>query len=224
MRGTKLCVGLALTGTVLAGCGRGTPGIRPTTGPTKQPAGTLAGGVDGTVSGVAGAHVVARWQPEAGQGDLWAVHGTATGTVEASVDCPLSGARGSEAGKANHTVALSGNGHYLVAGPVAFDLTRKKGICLSGDDDTKPILLASVADDGTAYGTAGAVLLPDHRQDDRPAPWARRRHTPCCRTRRCSSPTTPPTASASRSSPTRETGSRRSTRRRLRDGCLGCRD
>lgn len=115
--------------------------------------GTLFGGVNGTVSGAAGEHVVARWAANADQGDIWSVHGTATGTVEASVDCPLSGPQESEAEKNGYTVALSGNGRYVVAGPVAFDLSLKKGFCLSGDDDTKPILLESVGDDGTAYGT-----------------------------------------------------------------------
>lgn len=136
--------------------GFGVPGVW--FGPDHAPkgaatGGTLFGGVNGTVSGAVGGHLVARWSTHAGVGDIWAVHDTTTGAVEASVTCALSSPEESEVERYGYTAALSASGRYLVAGAVAFDLHLKRGFCLAGDGDRNLILLESVTDDGTAYGT-----------------------------------------------------------------------
>ncbi|WP_333774502.1 transposase [Streptomyces sp. IBSBF 3136] len=52
-----------------------------------------------------------------------------------------------------YEVVTSPGGRYLAAGPVVFDLQRKKGICLAKSGDRKAIMIVSIRDDGTAYGT-----------------------------------------------------------------------
>ncbi|MFE2045856.1 hypothetical protein ACFXAZ_34055 [Streptomyces sp. NPDC059477] len=52
----------------------------------------------------------------------------------------------------DYPVIASPDGNYMAAGPVVFDLQRGEGICLAGDGNRKTIALASIRDDGTAYG------------------------------------------------------------------------
>jgi hypothetical protein len=67
------------------------------------------------------------------------------------MECGFEGVKGSGANR-DYPVVTSPAGRYLAAGPVAFDLEHKKGICLQGDGNRKTILLSSIRDDGTAYG------------------------------------------------------------------------
>ncbi|MBZ2407043.1 hypothetical protein HX747_01990 [Streptomyces sp. L06] len=82
---------------------------------------------------------------------IWSVHEAATGELKAETQCGSDRDRRSTASRGYPAVA-SPDGRYMAAGPVAFDLKRRKGVCLQGDGDRKTILLAAVRNDGTAYG------------------------------------------------------------------------
>lgn len=106
--------------------------------------------------------VLAKWQlakgaPRAATNDLWAVHDTATGKVLASVECSKPAIK---PGQYPQLVAAPSGG-YLIAGPLAFDLAAKKGYCFEGTEGTKPLTLASVTDEGVAYGAASARNATD---------------------------------------------------------------
>ncbi|MGP3979329.1 hypothetical protein ACTWQF_36040 [Streptomyces sp. 8N114] len=122
----------------------------------------------GTESGellaAADEHLLASWETEddSGFGDsdaVFAVHDPETGAIEARTTCSEDGYSDGKnmwgEGSAPPP-STSPNGRYLVAGSVAFDLKKKRGICLAGDGDRKKIILASVRDDGTAYGGTDA--------------------------------------------------------------------
>ncbi|MEV6104078.1 hypothetical protein AB0M28_05080 [Streptomyces sp. NPDC051940] len=108
-------------------------------------------------------HLVASWTAELGAdevspGTVWSVHAAATGEVEASVRCE-------EGPTDDSPAALSPDGRYLTAGPLAFDLEKGTGHCFAESDDQRGVTLLSVGDDGTAYGlvetddgTAGATV------------------------------------------------------------------
>jgi len=107
-------------------------------------------------------HLLASWEADDddwfGSGSskrVFAVHNSETGAVEASTTCSEDGYSGDkniwEEGS-TPPLSLSPNGRYLVAGSLAFDLKKKRGICLTGDGNRKTLLLVSVRDDGTAYG------------------------------------------------------------------------
>lgn len=122
-------------------------------------AGTL-GTWNGMVYGANDAHLLAGWSSAVTYGSdadpVWSVHDVRTGRLQAAMTCGYG--LGDDIGGSNrgaqreYPVVTSPNGRYLAAGPVAFDLRRKKGICLAQDGDRKSIALASIRDDGMAYG------------------------------------------------------------------------
>ncbi|MEK2474217.1 hypothetical protein [Streptomyces noursei] len=94
-------------------------------------------------------HLVASWTAADNGDDIWAVHNAETGRVEASTRCSPS-----DLSEWDTPSALSLNGRYLLAGPLAFDLTSGKGYCFAGSKASRQILLLSADDDGQAYGVA----------------------------------------------------------------------
>ncbi|MQY16157.1 hypothetical protein SRB5_63500 [Streptomyces sp. RB5] len=91
-------------------------------------------------------HVIASWAGE-DDGKMWAVHNADTGAVEATVTCE-------EGPTDDGPSALSPDGRYLAAGPLAYDLRSGKGYCFAGSAEDRAITLVSVGDDGLAYGMA----------------------------------------------------------------------
>ncbi|MGV9249671.1 hypothetical protein [Streptomyces sp. NPDC003710] len=116
---------------------------------------------NGLAYGVIDGHLFAGWQTpdkEDGTGadPVWSVHDLGTGRLQASMTCgydlnnPINA--GNCGSNREYGVVASPNGRYLAAGPVVFDLQRKKGICLARSGDRKDIVIVSIRDDGTAYG------------------------------------------------------------------------
>jgi hypothetical protein len=109
---------------------------------------------NGSVYGVVAGHVLSGWEAD-GSGNandpVWTVHDLSTGKVLATMECDYDPAD-SRKGTRDHALVSSPNGRFLAAGPVAFDLERKKGLCLEGDGNRKTILVSSIHDDGAAYG------------------------------------------------------------------------
>lgn len=106
--------------------------------------------------------VLAKWQLAKGAKratthDLWTVHDVETGKPLASVECSKPAIK---PGQYPQLVSAP-SGNFLVAGPLAFDLLTKRGFCFEGTDGTKPLTLASVNDDGIAYGAANARNAAD---------------------------------------------------------------
>ncbi|GAA2420956.1 hypothetical protein GCM10010433_20820 [Streptomyces pulveraceus] len=106
--------------------------------------------------------ILAKWQlakdaKRATTHDMWAVHDAETGKPLASVECSKPAIK---PGQYPQLVSAP-SGSYLVAGPLAFDLATKRGFCFEGADGTKPLTLASVNDEGTAYGAASARNAAD---------------------------------------------------------------
>ncbi|WP_020496585.1 hypothetical protein [Sciscionella marina] len=110
-----------------------------------------------TVGTPDGRAVVAAWPSANDSSDdrVWAVHDAATGKVEASVPCAQSDLDDSGSGKRGVPV-LSGDGRYLIAGQVVFDLAAKKGICLAENESREAVTVSAVDRDGTGYGMAGS--------------------------------------------------------------------
>lgn len=111
---------------------------------------------NGTVYSVGDGLVLAGWtmpgENGRSEGDpMWSVHDITTGALRASMTCDFDLPTGLFA-KRKHPVVTSADGRYLAAGPVAFDLEEKRGVCLATDGDRKTIALSSVRADGTAYG------------------------------------------------------------------------
>ncbi|WNF28702.1 hypothetical protein RI138_18735 [Streptomyces sp. C11-1] len=122
---------------------------------------------NGHIVGAAGDLLIAGW----GKGrkessavtvseDISAVHDMATGKVRATAPCKTAStsyAVGIPKVTYREDVppAVSPNGRYLVKGGNLFDLRTGKGTCADKGEDAKEIILSSVGDDGTAYGTAG---------------------------------------------------------------------
>ncbi|GAA0913305.1 hypothetical protein [Streptomyces thermoalcalitolerans] len=112
---------------------------------------------NGMVYGVGGGHLIAGWDAPGFDTDpVWSVHDVRTGRLQASMTCGYDLSNGvtgkNRESEREYPVVVSPGGHYLAAGPVAFDLQRKKGICLAGDGNRKSIAITSIHDDGTAYG------------------------------------------------------------------------
>lgn len=110
---------------------------------------------NGAVYTAAHGYVLAGWNTGGryGRDDnaVWSVHDLATGTLTAQVVCDYAIPDKTNASR-DFPVFTSPDGRYLAAGPLAFDLKAKRGICLEGDGNRKTIVLASLRDDGTAYG------------------------------------------------------------------------
>ncbi|MEU9124443.1 hypothetical protein AB0C96_32065 [Streptomyces sp. NPDC048506] len=111
---------------------------------------------NGRIVGAAGNYVIANWLKA--KDDISAVHDLSTGAVRATAACRT---RDTEyairipSPKAETKPALSPNGRFLVKGGNVFDLKTGKGTCTDSGKGAKKINLASVGDDGTAYGSAG---------------------------------------------------------------------
>ncbi|MFJ5891915.1 hypothetical protein [Streptomyces californicus] len=111
----------------------------------------------GVVTSTAPGQVLAKWSPakktkRAATHELWAVHDAATGEVLASVECHRPAI---QPGRYPQAV-LSPSGAYLVAGNLAFDLEAKQGRCFEDEDGAAHLSLATVTDDGIAYGAENA--------------------------------------------------------------------
>ncbi|WP_327246700.1 hypothetical protein [Streptomyces sp. NBC_01320] len=111
---------------------------------------------------VAPGWVLAKWQLAKGQEpakthDLWAVHDAETGKPVATVECNKVAIKPGQYPQA----VMSPSGGYLVAGNLAFDLTAKKGFCLEAPDGSKRLTLASVTDEGIAYGATNVRNATD---------------------------------------------------------------
>lgn len=110
---------------------------------------------NGTVYAAARGHVLAGWKTGGRYGGndsvVWSVHDLATGTLTAQVVCDYDVPDETSSSR-DFPVITSPDGRYLAVGPLAFDLQTKRGICLQGDGNRKTIVLASIRDDGTAYG------------------------------------------------------------------------
>ncbi|MES9811094.1 hypothetical protein [Streptomyces cinereoruber] len=115
---------------------------------------------NGDVYGVAVGRFLAQWHgAENNDSDgptVWSVHEVESGTALARMECgyeefPTVTSQGNSR---DYPVVISPSGRFLAAGPVAFDLERKQGVCLQGDGNRKTIAVGAIADDGVAYGTA----------------------------------------------------------------------
>ncbi|MGW2176838.1 hypothetical protein ACWCXX_01865 [Streptomyces sp. NPDC001732] len=118
--------------------------------------------VSGIPTSVIPGLVLAKWQLDkkakrATTHDLWAVHDVESGKTLASVQCSKPAIK---PGQYPQLIAAP-SGSYLVAGPLAFDLATKRGFCFEGADGTKPLTLASVNDEGVAYGATSARNAAD---------------------------------------------------------------
>ncbi|MET9777680.1 hypothetical protein ABZ023_26055 [Streptomyces sp. NPDC006367] len=119
------------------------------------------GALNGRAYGVSGTDLLASWRTGK-YGDstpVWTVHDTADGRIKAQMACAANESQGS-AGN-SYAVVSSPNGRYLAAGPVAFDMETKKGVCLQGDGNRKTINVASINDAGVAYGAVEAADASD---------------------------------------------------------------
>ncbi|MFJ2629018.1 hypothetical protein ACIO6T_38090 [Streptomyces sp. NPDC087532] len=110
------------------------------------------GALNGRAYGASGDNLLASWRTGK-YGDatpVWTVHDMASGRIKAQMACAAKEPSGSSAGA--YAVVSSPTGRYLAAGPVAFDLVTKKGMCLQGDGNRKTINVASISAAGVAYG------------------------------------------------------------------------
>ncbi|WLQ43398.1 hypothetical protein P8A22_27870 [Streptomyces laculatispora] len=116
----------------------------------------------GIPTSVARGVVLAKWQLDktsksAATHDLWTVHNSETGRPLVSVECHKPAI---EPGQYPQAV-VSPSGSYLVAGNLAFDLSTRKGYCFENGAGAKALTLASVTDDGTAYGATSVRNAAD---------------------------------------------------------------
>ncbi|MFE3098574.1 hypothetical protein ACFXG1_32720 [Streptomyces sp. NPDC059248] len=110
---------------------------------------------NGAVYGAGAGRLLAAWHPVPSSGaeadPVWSVHDQGTGELLASMSCDADVPEKKD-GDRDYAVGSSPDGRFLFAGPVAFDLERKKGLCLVGDGNPKTVLLASADERGIAYG------------------------------------------------------------------------
>ncbi|MFE3600210.1 hypothetical protein [Streptomyces sp. NPDC059142] len=116
----------------------------------------------GVPASMAGGYVLATWQKKKGAKDartheVWALHDAATGKAVLQVGCRRPAIRPAD----EPQLVSSPKGGYLVAGRLAFDLAEKRAYCFEEEDGTRPLTLATVADDGTAYGARSARSAAD---------------------------------------------------------------
>ncbi|MFD7714474.1 hypothetical protein [Streptomyces sp. NPDC059814] len=116
----------------------------------------------GIPTSVAPGMVLAKWKPDkksknAATHDLWTVHDAESGKPLVSVACHKPAI---EPGQYPQAV-VAPSGGYLVAGNLAFDLSARKGYCFEDGAGAKALTLASVTDDGTAYGATSVRNAAD---------------------------------------------------------------
>lgn len=119
------------------------------------PEGTDKG--SGVVTSVAADRVLAKWAlakkaKRAATHELWTVHDTATGRPLVSVECHRPAIKPGRYPQA----VLSPSGDRLIAGNLAFDLAAGEGHCFEAEDGSSHLTLATVTDDGIAYGAENA--------------------------------------------------------------------
>lgn len=112
---------------------------------------------NGRAYGVTNGRLLASWVNGGKDGaaerpPTWSVHDVRTGALLARMECAYKETPSILDQSPAHATIASPSGRYLAAGPVAFDVERKQGICLEGDGNRKSITLAAIRDDGTAYG------------------------------------------------------------------------
>ncbi|MFG7946136.1 MULTISPECIES: hypothetical protein [Streptomyces] len=113
---------------------------------------------NGAVYGVTDGRLLAEWKTGGEYSDessVWSVHNIRTGALQAGMACQYDGGHHNvtdDSSDREYPVVTSPNGRYLAAGPIAFDLKRKKGTCFEGNGDRKTIAIGSIRNDGTAYG------------------------------------------------------------------------
>ncbi|MFI1356842.1 hypothetical protein ACH4TV_25160 [Streptomyces sp. NPDC020898] len=168
-------VGLGERGPVTnsSGGGFGVPGGWSSTDVAPEGAAAETGGfgvdlVNGTAQTVADGKVVASWEPaqeanEDGSEEIVrTVHDAATGEVLVRAECrdrTLTETFDSDDTVLGDSVltSVSPNGRYLSYGWMLFDLQKGTVVCLAkgagGDEGRKDMMIDSVRDDGTAYGT-----------------------------------------------------------------------
>ncbi|MFD7325286.1 hypothetical protein ACFV9D_30020 [Streptomyces sp. NPDC059875] len=116
------------------------------------------GSWNGDVYGVEGGRFLAQWHRSDKDGSsepsAWSVHEVASGKLLARTECDYDALPTvtSQGNFRDFPVVSSPSGRFLAAGPVAFDMERKQGICLQGDGNRKTITVSAIADDGVAYG------------------------------------------------------------------------
>lgn len=118
--------------------------------------------LSGVPTSVAPGLVLAKWQLAKGAKlaathELWTVHETETGKALASVRCHTPAITPGQYPQA----VVSPSGGYLVAGNLAFDLESGKGFCFEDAEGSRTLALASVTDEGTAYGATNVRNAAD---------------------------------------------------------------
>ncbi|MFF3699006.1 hypothetical protein [Streptomyces sp. NPDC002221] len=115
----------------------------------------IVGSWNGTIYAATPSYVLAGWNTGGKYGGdvtaVWSVHDLRTGALTAQANCGYD-LPDKNSSVRDFPVITSPNGRYLAAGPLAFDLKTKRGICLQGDGNRKTINLASIGNDGTAFG------------------------------------------------------------------------
>lgn len=124
--------------------------------------------VNGTAQTVADGKVVASWTPSGGGNEdgseetVRTVHDATTGKVLLRAECrerTLTQTFDNDDTVLGDSVltSVSPNGRYFSYGWMLFDLQKGSAVCLAkgvgGDEGRKDMLIDSVRDDGTAYGT-----------------------------------------------------------------------
>lgn len=118
--------------------------------------------LSGVPTSVAPGLVLAKWQLAKGAKlaathELWTVHETETGKALASVRCHKPAIAPGQYPQA----VVSPSGGYLVAGNLAFDLESGRGFCFEDAEGSRTLVLASVTDEGTAYGATNVRNAAD---------------------------------------------------------------
>ncbi|MEV7086792.1 hypothetical protein AB0O07_12970 [Streptomyces sp. NPDC093085] len=116
----------------------------------------------GVPASQAGGYILATWQKkkeakDARTHELWVLHDAATGKAVLQARCRKPAIRSAE----DPQLVISRDGEYLVAGRLAFDLREKRAYCFEEEDGTRPLMLTTVTDDGTAYGARSARSASD---------------------------------------------------------------
>lgn len=142
--------------------------VAPEGAAAEQSAGFGADLLNGTALTVADGKVVASWTPsgggneDGGEETVRTVHDAATGKVLLRAECrdrTLTQTFDNDDTVLGDSVLASAspNGRYLSYGWMLFDLQKGSAVCLAkgvgGDEGRKDMLIDSVRDDGTAYGT-----------------------------------------------------------------------
>ncbi|WP_406290232.1 hypothetical protein [Embleya sp. NBC_00896] len=118
---------------------------------------------------VTGTAVIAAWwqvtKRDTRPSVLYVAHDLATGAAVASTECVVEIDLAQNRAGLPLTAASSPDNRYVVAGPLAFDLSAGKAVCLGKDPLSKTVILKSVGDSGIAYGTVQQESAANHFVD-----------------------------------------------------------